>query len=191
MPQVLQSLNFGDHVALAYSTTEEQMAWATEFIRLGLERGERCLYIAHENPVDFIRKCLQGAEIDVASAEERKDLFILTKDETYLRHGVFEPEKTLEDLQEWIRGSLSAGYAGFRATGEMSWALDLPSSLERLLEYAAGLEARSDYRFIGMCQFDETRFPESSLEDILSVHSKVIRRGELVIRGPRMDRYVR
>ena len=114
---------------------------------------------------------------------------MLTKDQTYLRHGVFEPQKTLEDLQEWIAGSMQAGYQGFRATGEMSWALDLPSSLERLLEYAAGLEARSDYRFIGLCQFDETRFPASSLADILAVHSKVIRNGHLVTKPAIADRF--
>ena len=38
-----------DHFALVYESQEEQFAAAIPFIRQGLERGERCLYISYEN----------------------------------------------------------------------------------------------------------------------------------------------
>jgi hypothetical protein len=35
-----------DHLCLIHETREEQFAAAIPFVRMGLERGEKCLYIA-------------------------------------------------------------------------------------------------------------------------------------------------
>src|SRR5581483_8981825 len=55
----------GDHVCTLYSTREEQMAAAVEYIRGGLSRGERCLYVVGEHTPDEFRTGLREAGIDV------------------------------------------------------------------------------------------------------------------------------
>jgi len=35
----------GDHVCTLFSSREEQLTAAIEYVRGGLERGERCLYV--------------------------------------------------------------------------------------------------------------------------------------------------
>lgn len=44
-----------DHFALIYETQEEQFSAAIPFMRQGLERGEKCLYVADENTREDVR----------------------------------------------------------------------------------------------------------------------------------------
>ena len=173
--ETLAQIKPGDHVALIYRTRREQLACAIPFIKLGLAANERCLYIADGNPVAMIRQHLIEAGVHVDEAEANKSLRILTKNETYLRHGLFDPARIVADLDWWIRESLELGFKGFRAAGEMTWALDLPSSFAALLDYARRLEAKTASQFIGLCQFDQTRFPEAVIDRIVEIHSKVIK----------------
>ena len=156
MIETLAQIRPGDHVALIYRTRREQLDCAIPFITLGLAANERCLYIADCNPIGVIRQAFSDAGIDVDAAEENNSLRILTKKETYLRHGLFEPAEVVADLDRWISESLDSGFAGFRHRGEMTWALDLLSSISALLDYAAQLETKKASSFIGLCQFDET-----------------------------------
>lgn len=180
MIETLARISSGDHVALIYRTRREQLACAIRFLKQGLAANERCLYIADCNPISLIRQSLAEAGIDVAEAEHRNALRILTKQETYLRHGLFEPARVLADLDEWISDSVRLGFTGFRAAGEMTWALDLPSSFAALLDYAKQLEGKSSSPFVALCQFDETRFPQQILDQIVSIHSIVIKGGALI-----------
>ena len=185
---MLGTIKKGEHVALLYRTRREQLACSIPFIKLGLAANERCLYISDNNPIPVIRKSLSEEGIDVAACEQNNSLCILTKKETYLRHGLFEPSKVVADLDQWISESLKLGFTGFRATGEMSWALDLPSSFVALLDYARHLETNGSNHFIGLCQFDETRFPKSVLDQIIEIHSKVIKHGVFIKGDPQSPR---
>jgi hypothetical protein len=180
MISVLEQIEPGDHIALVYRTRAEQLACAIPYIKLGLARNERCLYIADNNSVPAIVQRLAEAGVDVSAEQNRDALRILTKQETYLRHGVFEPEKMIADLEEIIGASLDDGFTGFRASGEMTWALDLPSSFEKLIDYEMNLDADFSSKFTGLCQYDETRFPPQVMSKILAVHPKVIRGRELM-----------
>jgi len=68
----------GDHVCTLYSNRDEQLAAAIDYIRGGLERGERCLYVCCEHSPDEFRAGLRAAGIDVEepvrAAARRGDL---------------------------------------------------------------------------------------------------------------------
>jgi hypothetical protein len=179
MLEVVERLKAGDHVALFYRSKAEQFACVVPYIKIGLERKERCLYIADDNSVPMIWRKL-GEGIDVNRAHKRGDLEVVTKRETYLRHGIFEPAKMISDLRREVEKSLELGYTAFRATGEMTWALDLPSALARLMEYEANLHVEFPKQFLGLCQYDETRFPEHVISEMIQIHPKVIARDQLM-----------
>ena len=65
------SYNEGDHVCTLYFSPEEQLGAAVEYIRGGLSRNERCLYICCEHSVDEFRSELTKAGIDVEAEEAR------------------------------------------------------------------------------------------------------------------------
>ena len=180
MREIIETLRAGDHVAFFYRTRQEQFDAVIPYICIGLERKERCLYIADDNSVPMVMNELEQAGVNVAREERNGSLTVATKRETYLRHGIFEPEKMINDLAEEVDRSLSLGFTAFRATGEMTWALALPSSLARLTEYEAKLHARCPEQFIGFCQYNETHFDGRIISDMIRIHPKVIARGRLI-----------
>jgi MEDS: MEthanogen/methylotroph, DcmR Sensory domain len=81
------SYHEGDHVCTLFSSPEEQLKAAIEYIRGGLSRRERCLWVSCERPVADFRVALNDAEIDVEAEEPRGALLILCKEEGHLKGG--------------------------------------------------------------------------------------------------------
>src|SRR5688572_17046820 len=141
MHEIMENLRAGDHAALFYKSRAEQFAAIVPFIAIGLKRGERCLYIADDNSVAMIINEFEKGGIDVDAAQKSGALTVSTKHHTYLRHGIFEPAKMTEELCQEVQESIRMGYPAFRATGEMTWALPLPSALAQLSDYETKLHA--------------------------------------------------
>jgi chemotaxis family two-component system sensor kinase Cph1 len=176
----LEKLGMGDHVAYFFRSNSERLSFVIPYIAIGLTRNERCLYIADDNSVPSIYRLLQQAGVDVDDAQKRGALSVITKRETYLRHGVFEPEKMITDLNNEVKYSLEHGFAGLRASGEMSWALDLPSALARLIEYEEKLQATWPAEFGGVCQYDQTRFAAPLIERMKRIHQIYVEDGKII-----------
>jgi len=153
-PHTIADLGPGDHLCYLYETEEEHRAVLTPFLRQGLERGEKVLYIADAHTPETILGYLRnnpstalrhgsgqgsGQGLDVKPYLARGQLVILTCDDAYLREGVFDPEGMIALLRADTERALAEGYSALRVTGEMTWALQgLPGS-ERLIEYEAKL----------------------------------------------------
>ena len=174
MALAIETLRPGDHTALIYRTRAEQFATLCPFIQSGLARRERCLYITNDTSIGVVRERLLKSGIDVAAAESRGALKIATKDDTYQKHGAFEPDKMVADLKAELQDSLRRGFTGLRATGEMTWTLASPDSLSQLIAYEATLHKQFSPFLTGLCQYDETRFEPAILSDIIRIHPKVI-----------------
>jgi chemotaxis family two-component system sensor kinase Cph1 len=85
-------LGLHQHLCLIYDTQGQQFAAALAYLRVGLERRERCLYIAEENDhavvLDALRKTGTGVDRHLRSGAP-----ILTdKQEIYLKPGRFDPD---------------------------------------------------------------------------------------------------
>lgn len=176
----LDQLELGDHAALFYRTKEEQLGIAIPFIAIGLGRNEKCLYIAEDNAPSQIRRKLEELGVDVKEAEKKGALSIVTKRETYLRHGAFEPDKMIGDLCDAVQAAMDAGFTGLRAAGELSWALDLPSALAQMIQYEEGLDEHFHSKFAALCQYDESRFPSYIVERMKRLHPIIVRGGEVI-----------
>jgi hypothetical protein len=156
-PRTIADLGPGDHLCCLYETEEEYRAMLMPFLRQGLERGEKVLYIADAHTPETILGYLRnpsissrqasstalrhgsGQRLDVESYLARGQLVILTCDDAYLQEGVFDPERMIALLQADTERALAEGYSALRVIGEMTWALrELPGS-ERLIEYEAKL----------------------------------------------------
>ena len=180
MHEIMENLRAGDHAALFYRSRAEQFAIIIPFIAIGLKRGERCLYIAEDNSVAMIINELKNAGVDVDGAMASGALTVSTKHDTYLRHGIFEPGRMTDDLIEEVKKSIRLGYTAFRAAGEMTWALSLPSALAQLSEYETRLHAQFPGQFAGLCQYDERGFNGRVIADMIRIHPIVIARGKLL-----------
>src|SRR5262249_37057705 len=110
---------------------------AVPFLRAGLAQGERCVYIADERTTEEVAQALAAGGVNVPGECARGALELLTRRESYLRSGRFDPRRMIEFLGQAVEEALAAGFAGLRATGEMTWALGAEVTSECLLEYEA------------------------------------------------------
>lgn len=178
---VEQELGLGDHLAFFFKTNDERLQVTIPYVLNGLRRKERCVYVAVGNSVSRILTEFERAGIDIGEATSSGALSVVTKHESYLRHGIFEPERMIADWDREVRFALEHGFAGLRATADMSWALDLPSALRHLLcDYEDDLCRRWPGRLGGMCQYDETLFSADVVQHMCDCHCAFIRDGRLV-----------
>jgi len=147
----------------------------TPFLRQGLERGEKVVYILDVSTVEAIVAYLRRDGLDVEPYLARGQMVFLTRDETYMQEGVFDPETMIALLQEQTDQALAEGYPALRITGEMGWTLrGLPGS-ERLIEYEAKLNGFfPGSKCIGLCQYDWRAFGPQLLMDVLSTHAVAV-----------------
>jgi hypothetical protein len=175
----------GDHVCTLYTTRDEQLTAAVEYLRGGLSRGERCLYICCEHTPDEFREGLRQAGIDVDADEARGALLLLTKHDGHLKGGSFDPDKMITMLHGAVKDALDAGFAGLCAAGDMSWLLDEADGSERIAEYEARLNAfYPSSRALGLCQYNRSKLPSATLDHGLATHPHVRLDGNILLDNP-------
>src|ERR1700674_5980293 len=81
-----------DHLCAIYETPEEHFAVAVPFIRIGLDRGEKCIYIADDGTETVVRDAMYAEGIDVERAIATDSPELETKDVDHLKHGDIYPE---------------------------------------------------------------------------------------------------
>ncbi len=161
----------GSHIASFYRNLSELRRIAVPFIQKGLEQGDRCICVVHEETRDGLQGSLQDQGVDVEAALESGQLGILTAEETYLSPGYFNPEKMLEFYESALRTAIEEGYRVIRATGEMAWALEERPGVGQLVEYEAKLNRMlATYPQVTLCLYNLTRFRGDTVMDVLKVH---------------------
>jgi hypothetical protein len=175
----------GDHVCTLFSSPEEQLAAAVEYIEQGLVRGERCLYVCGEHTLEGFRQALAEAGIDVAQEEERGALVLLTKEHAHLAGGSFSPARMIGILRKAVEDALAEGYSGLCAAGDMTWLLDEAPGSEQIAEYEALLNGfYKSHKALGLCQYNRTRLPPAILDHGIATHPTVRLGGSFLLSNP-------
>ncbi|TYL38601.1 histidine kinase [Natronococcus pandeyae] len=173
----VESLNgdsCNDHFALIYESTADQFAAAVPFIRQGLERGERCLYVVGENSEASVRAALEAGGVDVVAAVESGALSFETIQDTYLGDGGFDAERMMSLYADYIEDA-TAEYEAFRLAAEMTWILEADVTVEECMEYESEVnDLFDDEDAIALCQYDRRKFPSDVICDVVRVHPHLI-----------------
>lgn len=175
----------GDHVCTLFSSPDEQLAAATDYIRQGLSRGERCLYVCGEQTPAEFRAALVAAGIDVSHHEERGALVLLTKETGHLTGGSFSASRMISMLTSAVKDALEAGFTGLCAAGDMTWLLDEAPGSEELVKYEALLNHfYRSHRALGLCQYNRRRLPAAVLDHGMATHPTVRIEGPILLTNP-------
>lgn len=180
----IEKLQPHDHLCLLFTTREEEFSAVIPFLRLGLERGERCVYIVDENTAGEVLRALTDDGADTAAAVASGALIVISKRESYLKNGYFDPDLMIRFLEESAREAKSQGCAALRVTGEMTWALGPEPGVEKVLEYEAKLNdviRRGD--LVVLCQYNRARFGPALIKEVIHTHPYVIS-GGVVAKNP-------
>ncbi|GAB3669426.1 MEDS domain-containing protein [Halopiger thermotolerans] len=169
-----EHVHANDHFALIYESQEEQFAAAIPFLRQGLERNERCLYITHENSREEVLEAMRDRGIDVDAALDSGQLSVHDETETYLRNETFDADETVAFIDAAIEDATEE-YEALRMTGEMSSVLRDDPEGEELVK----CEAKANYLFddadgIALCQYNRNRFSSEVIHDVVSTHPLLI-----------------
>ena len=179
------SYHQGDHVCTLFSTYEEQLQAAVEYIRAGLSRGERCLYVCCERELDEFRTALKQAAIAVDDEEARGALVLLTKHDGHLKGGSFDPDLMIQMLESAVKDTLAHGFTGLCAAGDMNWLLDNAPGSEKLAEYEARLNRFYESNHaLGLCLHNLGTMPPTAIDDCLATHPFVRVEGDILLENP-------
>lgn len=167
----LACIDHGKHVCMVYDDADEQLAVAVPYMADGLRNGDCCAYIADDLTVDQVKAALEGGGVDVRREIDRGALMLLTKREAYLRNNAFDPAEMIDFLGRAVDDAVARGFAGFRVTGEMTWALGGEVGCDRLAEYEALLNRFfPGSRASAICQYNRRRFSPEIVRDVLRTH---------------------
>jgi len=170
MPAVIPQMTHGHHACLFFSSPEDQAATTVPFLAIGLERGERCVYVGDPASVDFIGRGLAEADIDVAQ-EVRRNRLVLSSDRDYLDAGVFSTDKMLGFLQQAYDAAIGDGHTALRAAGDVAWEVGPRHDFADLVYYETLLDVFFlGKRMVGMCQYPRQSCPPEVLAGILNTH---------------------
>ncbi len=175
----------GDHVCTLFSSPEEQLSAAIEYIQQGLNRHERCLYVCGEQTPDEFRAALTAAGVDTAQEEAKGALILLTKETGHLEGGSFSPSRMISMLRNALEDALKNGFEGLCAAGDMTWLLDDAPGTEQIAEYEALLNHFYRHnRALGLCQYNRRRLPAATLDHGLATHPTVRIAGPILLTNP-------
>ncbi len=171
----LEQLGPHDHLCSIYESPQEHYAVAIPFIQIGLDRGEKCIYIADDGTVGDVRQAMESERIDVERATASKALVLATKEQAYLKHGSFHPDWMFTFWKKATQLAMSEGFSAVRATGETEWVLRGGRGLERWMEYESRLtHTLSESNCSALCQYNRRLFPPELLLDVIRTHPMVV-----------------
>ncbi|QLH83439.1 MEDS domain-containing protein [Halosimplex pelagicum] len=163
-----------DHFALVYEGRDEQFAAAVPFLRQGLERGEKCMYVGDEASLSTVADLLRERGIDVDGAVESGALVFESVGNTYLRDGSFDPESMMEIYGAEIEAA-TAEFEALRVVAETDWLVEESVPIEAFMEYESRInDLFDDADAIALCQYDRERFPAEELIEIVRAHPHLI-----------------
>lgn len=175
LERAIEKLSVHDHLCLIYSTHTEQFAAVVPFMRIGLERGEKCVYIADDNTAAEVIDAMRAGGIDVDAAIQKGSFSVMSKQEAYLRRGYFDPDEMIQFLVDTTAQAKKDGYSTLRVTGEMTWMLGGEPGTDRLIEYEAKLNKTFPHEdCLALCQYNRNRFSPNVLLDVIRTHPLVV-----------------
>jgi anti-anti-sigma factor len=153
------SLTPGQHALLAYSSDAEQIHVLAEFVRDGLERGERVFYFGDRVAPAHVAHRLSRRGIDTDRAIGKGHLTIGGARATKAR------------WFDAIAETIAFGYPGMRVAADMSWAARTIPGAEDLSAYEESIaDVFATKRVVGLCEFDRGIFEPHALAELEALH---------------------
>ena len=176
-----QEIFAGTHICFIYSNEEERRKIIVQFLAAAFQEDEKVVFFADTWDTTQLRQQLSDEGVDVALAEKSGQLSISDVALVYYPNGSFSAEEMWGRIRSAYDDSIKDGYKGWRASGEMSWALSNIEGTDQLIRYEAGLNDEMKNRpFTAICQYDANVFSGATLLEVLRVHPFMIAKGQVV-----------
>jgi PAS domain S-box-containing protein len=166
------------HLCSIYEEPEDRFAVVVPYLRIGLERGDKCMYIANDGELDLVRERMASGGIDVERWQSSGALVLRSKEQAYMRYGAFEPQKMFDFWRHCAGEAADEGHAALRTAGETDWVARGGPGLERWMEYESRLTRELlEIPCLALCQYHRRLFSAELVLGVIRTHPTLIYRG--------------
>ncbi|HEX6939023.1 MAG TPA: ATP-binding protein [Longimicrobiales bacterium] len=166
------------HLCLIGADPDTTLAEAVLFLRRGLDRGERAVFVVDGRWRSAVERALAGVGIDIAAEVARGALLLVDAADV-----VMCGDSSAEAVAERCRDHLRAAdrFTATRVAVDPGWASAQAVSSERLLAWEARVSSvlEATPRATALCLYDRTRFPPEMLDRVLGHHPALIAGGRV------------
>ncbi len=162
----VELLGPGHHLGLFADSDQELASVLAVFVRSGLQRRQRCLYVASEKRLPALRRTLSPQELDLEGAVASGMLRVAARPK--------DPQRLVRLVQEAVQAA-NQQHGGLRVAVEMRDGEAEPDGVIAREEALA--RALADAPCLLLCLYDRRRFPPRSLVSALYCHPLVIHGG--------------
>lgn len=174
----MTKLKPGDHTYLLYQEPDHLWSFLATTFQHGLAQGEQCCYVVEEYAPEVALAALEAQGLPATELQDQGRLVIQGTEMLPLSAQPFAVEAALSGWLAAAQQATAAGYRGLCLAVDMAWVLRHPSALAQLAEYEAQVEIHFAGRPVtAICQYNQRRFPEEILLDVLGVHPFVALEG--------------
>lgn len=175
----LAQQNPRSHLCGFYRNEGERLEMLAVYYKVGLDRGELCIFVTDQKPNSLITNLLRYG-LDVAEAVANKKFIILPIKPTYLPDYSFKSMRMLDNLQNFVNEAAAEKYPGVRGGGDMDWVADKPAGWQQVVDYEAKINQfiRTN-NFTGLCLFRDKLFDAEFVQRVIQTHQLVICGGNL------------
>jgi len=176
----LRQLDHHDHVGLVFESEEERAESAGLFLRIGLERRERCVHFGDPASAGRIMPFLREGSGDVGLALASGALTLDTRRTASLRSATPWGGEIVALLESILKSALESGYKGLRVSGELLSVFGGVATLDRFFECETALKRLfRDNPLVALFQYHRGKCSQGMLAGVLRLHPFVLSGGEL------------
>jgi CRP-like cAMP-binding protein len=144
------------------------------FIKEGLAKRERCVYVVDDLQPTEVTEALVAAGVNVNRESERGALE-LTNARAYFGLPPFDALRAVELMRKRVTEASAHGFAGLRIAGEMTWTLKEGIGDHALAEYESLLDKAIGPGLLTLaCMYRRDRFRPAVLQQLVRSHAKVV-----------------
>jgi len=174
----------GTHICFIFNDEEERRRVMSKYVQSGLDANEQVGYFVDTMSPDNLKQWMCDHGVTLPDELDGRQYSVVAAEEAYCPDGTFKVDRMIETVRELHHRSIREGYAGARASGEMTWVQRGHPGSENLAEYKCRINVLVHTVPITVVrQYDAQRFDGAKLYDILSVHPMMIVHGQ-VVRNP-------
>jgi PAS domain S-box-containing protein len=174
----LQALAPSGHACSIDERDLEHLELIATFVHIGLERREKCVYIAERASQGLIEHTLYARRIDVSAAIKTKALVLMSPEEAHLEGDSSDPYRMFTLWKDLSSRAREEGFARLRGAADMQWILNAAPGSQRWLAYERHLtQLAADRQCLFLCQYHRPNFRAEQLLDVIRTHPSVIHRG--------------
>jgi anti-anti-sigma regulatory factor len=162
-------MGLGDHATFTFTSAGQQAHVIGPFLCDGLDAREKVIYISRARPWQ-----LPGLHRrpDTDQYVGSGQLRVIPQESACLRWGRFDPDRMRTVISDEIAMNGEQGYRAVRVTADLSWVLNDPDGLPRILECEAGFDEAIECgaAIMAICQLDRNRCSADQLAVLTGAH---------------------